>query len=358
MMGVTNYIWDVVSDNVLMEKDDDGETTARYVQEPELYGEVISQERDGETRYYNFDGEGNASELTDENGNVTDTYEYSAFGKEIARTGTTENPFGYKGALGYYANPEANDVYVRARVYQPGIGRWLSRDPIPFSGFANQYNYAWANPITQSDPSGLWPLCSASLCSRQGPFQKFEGFYGVQVALIAQPGDNCDAAKLKFRFKETHKLPPWDQHLAGRSGCGEWANREFEAGYLHPFRFGDIDKPPRNRSKPAQNFYQIGKCWVGEISWECPIRCTDGECEPSASELGIYPNLWHTNPERRAEGFSILVKTLITYVEECCALQSCSLQTSIEWRTGSGALQRTAAGDYSQRDADFLWYQV
>ena len=103
-MPVTNYIWDVVSDNVLMEKDDDGETIARYVQRPELYGEVISQERDGQTRYYNFDGEGNTCELTDENQNVTDTYEYDAFGKEIARTGTTVNPFGYKGALGYYAN--------------------------------------------------------------------------------------------------------------------------------------------------------------------------------------------------------------------------------------------------------------
>lgn len=42
-MPVTNYIWDVVSDNVLMEKDDDDETIARYVQEPSLYGEAISQ---------------------------------------------------------------------------------------------------------------------------------------------------------------------------------------------------------------------------------------------------------------------------------------------------------------------------
>jgi len=153
-MPVTNYIWDVVSDNVLMEKDDDGETIARYLQEPKLYGEVISQERGGQTRYYNYDGEGNTCELTDENQNVTDTYEYSAFGKEIARTGTTENPFGYRGALGYYANPETNDIYVRARIYEPKIGRWLSVDPLGLQDGANCFVYVRMNPVLYDDPSG------------------------------------------------------------------------------------------------------------------------------------------------------------------------------------------------------------
>lgn len=37
-MPVVNYIWDVVSDNDLMEVDDEGNTLARYVQEPDLYG--------------------------------------------------------------------------------------------------------------------------------------------------------------------------------------------------------------------------------------------------------------------------------------------------------------------------------
>ena len=160
-MPVTNYIWDVVSDNLLMEKDDDDETIARYVQEPSLYGEVISQERDGETRYYNYDGEGNTCELTDENQNVTDTYEYSAFGNEIARTGTTENPFGYKGALGYYTNGKTNDVYVRARTYEPMIGRWISEDLLGFVDGVNRYAYCRGNPATHQDSSGL--VCNADI---------------------------------------------------------------------------------------------------------------------------------------------------------------------------------------------------
>lgn len=154
-MPVTNYIWDVVSDNVLMEKDDDDETIARYVQEPSLYGEAISQERGGDTRYYHYDGEGNTIDLTDENENVTDTYEYTAFGEEVARTGSTVNPFGYKGSLGYYTNTDTDDTYVRARTYEPKIGRWMSPDPLLLLGYPSTYLYADNTPVVLQDPSGL-----------------------------------------------------------------------------------------------------------------------------------------------------------------------------------------------------------
>jgi len=131
-----------------------------YTHEPGLYGELIAQERNGEIRYYNYDGLGNTSELTDENENVTDTYEYSAFGEEVAHTGTTENPFGYKGVLGYYANPETNDIYVRARIYEPTIGRWLSRDPLGVQGepTLNIFLYVRNQVVDFADPSGLKKL--------------------------------------------------------------------------------------------------------------------------------------------------------------------------------------------------------
>jgi len=184
-MPVTNYIWDVVSDNVLMEKDDDGETIARYVQEPELYGEVISQERGGETRYFNYDGEGNTCELTDENENVTDTYEYSAFGKEIARTGTTVNPFGFKGSLGYYTNGKTNDIYVRTRPYVPSTGRWLSQDRVGFVDGPNHYLYVLNSAIGFVDPSGEFRITADE---------------------TSCPG--CGKAAVYWRFRE-HTLDEW-----------------------------------------------------------------------------------------------------------------------------------------------------
>ena len=159
---MTRYIWDVVSDNVLMETDDAGETTAVYTQEPDRYGELISQHRDGKTNYYHYDGEGNTRAVTDENGDVVETATYSAFGKVVAKTSSIVNPFGYKGALGYYANPETSDYYVRARIYEPAISRWLSSDPIGFGDGLNLYQYALSNPLIYSDPSGLCVCCKVT----------------------------------------------------------------------------------------------------------------------------------------------------------------------------------------------------
>lgn len=201
-MPVTNYIWDVVSDNVLMEKDDDDETIARYVQEPSLYGEAISQERGGETRYYNYDGEGNTSELTDANQNVTDSYEYSAFGEEVARTGSTENPFGYKGALGYYTNGEMNDIYVRARTYEPTTGRWLSLDPIGFLSGTHRYQYVHNAPINFSDPSGLFECCCCCVDDLQ--FTNIQKIWSLEFPILGQ----VNAVGHKFTLETAFKHKP------------------------------------------------------------------------------------------------------------------------------------------------------
>ena len=142
-MPVTNYIWDEVNDTLLMEKDEAGNTTAAYTYEPGQYGPLISRRGSGQTNYYHFDEQGSTRQLTDANQNVTDSAVYTAFGETVACSGTTTNPFGYKGALGYYANPETADVYVRARPYEPLIARWLSHAPmvLRFRGI-NGYAYA------------------------------------------------------------------------------------------------------------------------------------------------------------------------------------------------------------------------
>ncbi len=153
---MVRYRWNTVTDSILCEQNDDMQLLATYTQEPGLYGELISQRRDGHTYYHHYDGEGNTRQVTDENENVVETATYSAFGEVVEKTSTIANPFGYKGALGYYANPDANDVYVRVRAYVPVMGRWMSIDPIFFlASDENLYRYVANNPINLADPSGL-----------------------------------------------------------------------------------------------------------------------------------------------------------------------------------------------------------
>ena len=44
---MVHFRWNTVTDNILCEQDDAGQLLATYTQEPGLYGELISQRRDG-----------------------------------------------------------------------------------------------------------------------------------------------------------------------------------------------------------------------------------------------------------------------------------------------------------------------
>jgi hypothetical protein len=94
-MVAVNYLWNPINDNIVREFDDAGATVAGYTTEPDVYGNVVSQYRNGQTNYPHSDGQGNTTELSNDAGNVTDTIRYSAFGEVTQRTGTTVIPIQY-----------------------------------------------------------------------------------------------------------------------------------------------------------------------------------------------------------------------------------------------------------------------
>ena len=152
-MTVTNYLWD--EDSYLEEYDDAGTTTAAYTNEPTDFGSVISQRRNSETSFNHYDAQGSTHQLTDQNENVTDTFLYDAWGNEVDRTGTTTAPFRYIGEFGYYFDEETDSYYVRARVYQPLIGRWWSVDPMGFLDGLNLFLYLNNDTVNNLDPTGF-----------------------------------------------------------------------------------------------------------------------------------------------------------------------------------------------------------
>ncbi|MDD5454647.1 MAG: RHS repeat-associated core domain-containing protein [Candidatus Ratteibacteria bacterium] len=89
--------------------------------------------------------------MTDEYEVVVTSYIYDSFGNLIASSGATTNAYGFTGEQQF--NEADNLVFLRARYYDPRIGRFISRDP--FGEFDNLYKYASNNPVNYTDPSGL-----------------------------------------------------------------------------------------------------------------------------------------------------------------------------------------------------------
>ena len=157
---------------MLAEYDENGSLTTYYTHGEEL----ISQERNGVKSYYLYDGFDSVRMLTDEGGNVTDTYTFDAFGNLTESTGDTENSYLY---CGEQFDSFTGLYYLRARYMNPSTGTFITMDEYSGSVFEpvilHKYLYANASPVMFSDASGFFSLgdLSASM-SIQGILNSME----------------------------------------------------------------------------------------------------------------------------------------------------------------------------------------
>lgn len=148
-----------------------GTSLRRYYRGDELV--AVRQQPAGQpasTPYCHFDHQGATQCLTDSTGAVTDRFAANAWGVEVKRTGSSINRHWYVGNAGYYRHVDRTLDYVRARYAQPGVARWVSRDPAALYEDP-WYTYGDNNPDLMIDPLGLACLAtnivgsaSASLC--------------------------------------------------------------------------------------------------------------------------------------------------------------------------------------------------
>ena len=105
--------------------------------------------------YYVFDGHGSVRALTNSTGNLTDTYDYDAFGNLIHSTGTTPNNYLFASEQ---FDPDLALYYNRARYLNTSTGRFWSMDNFegdPESPSSlHKYFYAGNDPVNAWDRSG------------------------------------------------------------------------------------------------------------------------------------------------------------------------------------------------------------
>jgi RHS repeat-associated protein len=99
------------------------------------------------------DGLGSTLALTDPFGLPTTTYTYDPFGNASQQGAASDNPFQYTGR----ENDGTGLQYNRNRYYHPGMGRFISNDPIGLGGGdPNLYAYVGNDPMNATDPLGLY----------------------------------------------------------------------------------------------------------------------------------------------------------------------------------------------------------
>ena len=145
------YAYD--GDNLIEETNAAGTAVARYSQGLNI-DEPLAMLRSGTTSYYQADGLGSLTSLSNASGALANTYTYDSFGNIIASTGTLTNSFRYTGRE---FDTETSLYYYRARYYDSSTGRFTSEDPIRFAAGTNFYTYVDNNPNLFIDPSGYCP---------------------------------------------------------------------------------------------------------------------------------------------------------------------------------------------------------
>ena len=118
--------------------------------------------------------------LTDNQGNVKESYSYDPYGNLLTHPSSSSTRFLYTGRE---LDPETSLYYNRNRYYDPSLGRFISADPKGYEAGLNLYTYTRDNPLSFRDPEGLDVYWGGS--GKRGKAGGLKGFLGVLLGIVA-----------------------------------------------------------------------------------------------------------------------------------------------------------------------------
>ncbi len=190
------------------------ETDAAQVEEVAYtFGDdLISQEK-AAVSFFHYDGLGSSRALSSNSGTTTNAFSYLAFGSFLFATDQTITSHLFTGDaydfnLRYY--------YLRARLYDPVSGRFVSTDNFGgryvYPKSLHKYIYTYCDPIDFTDPSGmftlfelaivivigsviLWAIGAAMLgdkAMKNEPLVRAYCQIGIKQGILNKYNNNCD----------------------------------------------------------------------------------------------------------------------------------------------------------------------
>lgn len=143
------FVW--CGEKICEERDVAGVVTKRFFDQ----GVKLETGPAAGTYFYTRDHLGSIREVTDASGTLRARYSYGPYGRRTRVSGDVEADFAFAGMLW---SSGAGLSLTHYRAYDPGLGRWLSRDPLENAEMTegpNLYAYALNDPVNRVDILGL-----------------------------------------------------------------------------------------------------------------------------------------------------------------------------------------------------------
>jgi RHS repeat-associated protein len=172
--GTTNsYVYDTTGGLPMLL--DDGPRKYVYGPSGVLY-EV--DKASGRPYVLHTDAQDSVRVITDRLANAVETYSNDAYGNPLITLSASAPNNVASQPLQYTAeprDPETGGLYLRARIYDPTIGRFAQHDPLGVTSCnlhspmkLSRYGYVEANPVVLADPTGM-SSCLTTTCIPGGP---------------------------------------------------------------------------------------------------------------------------------------------------------------------------------------------
>jgi RHS repeat-associated protein len=151
--------------------------------------------------FYLHDRLGSVRQLMNISGQIVRSYTYSPFGELLEEAGTFDPAPSFMFA-GQWYDSEIGQYYMRARQYDPRIGRFTARDPV-FGNFQEPltlhvYLYCLNDPVNRIDPDGRISFSTINAILTGSALYA----HGINLATYAASSENWKFFDLSFATLE------------------------------------------------------------------------------------------------------------------------------------------------------------